>query len=527
MDTVSVQRSQRALVLAWGTERETGIARHVTEVERGLACNCLCGACGHPLEAVNPKTTIFLPGQKRPFFRHHRGQEKKRCRILAGRLALQRALLAEQGIFELPARRVVHRLTGQSGKVYEGIAEAPAQRVIVREVRFSDEVLATLLLADGRLVEVVARGRFGQLTSGGIELDGGGIAGFEGRAVIELDIGPELIAGLSADEVRQRLFLQPGALQWCRMSADAALAAAAEADAARQADEALDLNEGDPAVPVEWRRESALHRAVKEIIAAEKQMWLPELNVSIRRQQSGIVKTAEWTEAPKEIVFDDVALEVRLGRVIPDVVARLGEHEVLIEVTVFHDLSDLKRERLAELGLPVLEIDLARYAGQVTREELRRIVLGPSEAKVWAFHPRIERKREELVAQVLDEITQARLAREATLREQAAQKERERAQKLYGDGSACDANRAPLPRIGLPAFNRAPAKTAAQRYAEATGRDAVRFRPSPAESADSPFLAGAELEQWKRTNPDAWKQWVETRPQRARGDGEDEPAAEE
>lgn len=41
----------------------------VNEVERGLACNCVCPACGHPLEAHKGKVRVS------PYFSHYRGAE--------------------------------------------------------------------------------------------------------------------------------------------------------------------------------------------------------------------------------------------------------------------------------------------------------------------------------------------------------------------------------------------------------------------------------------------------------------------
>lgn len=55
--------------LAWG-EEQGGSIRHISEVERGLACNCACPGCGAQLVA-------YKKG-KAPHFGHYRG---KACRI--------------------------------------------------------------------------------------------------------------------------------------------------------------------------------------------------------------------------------------------------------------------------------------------------------------------------------------------------------------------------------------------------------------------------------------------------------------
>jgi hypothetical protein len=476
-------------VLAWGKDRSTGVGRHITEVKRGLACNCICESCGHRLEAVNPQKRVFRRGEKRPFFRHYRGQEKGRCLILASRLALQRALLAEQGVFELPARRIHMALNGASGATYIGTAENPAETVFVRDVRLTDEALAVLVLEGGREIQVLAKGTFRSSPEGDAP----------GLAVVELDCDAAEIASMSTDEIRSRLFLRPDGLTWRCAPSDKVLGDVALSDAQRQADEWLDaVADGDRALPKEWQRESALHRAVKEIIAEYKQMSLPEQRVVVTRKQSGIEKTREWHEEPKQVTFDSVSLEVRLGRVIPDVVARVGEHELLIEVTVTHSISEVKEDIFHSLGQPVLEIDLSRSCGRVDRKELRRIVLDRVELKRWVYHPRIKRRHDELLAQVLEDVAEEQLARQVRLSEQLKSARVPPAGDKGGERSdAWRPTRKPLSPVN--------------QHAVATGRDSLRHVPTQDAGADPHaelarlMLRGRELEAWKRKNPGAWE----------------------
>jgi hypothetical protein len=478
-----------ATVLAWGKDRSTGVGRHITEVKRGLACDCICESCGHPLEAVNPQKRVFRKGEKRPFFRHYRGQEKGRCLILASRLALQRAILAEQGIFELPARCIQVGLTGASGATYIGTAETAAETVFVRDVRFTDDALAVLVLEGGREILVLAKGTFRSHPEGDAP----------GLAAVELDCDAAEIASMSTAEIRSRLFLRPDGLTWRCAPSDKALGEVALSDAQQQAAEWLDaVADADRSLPKEWQRESALHRAVKEIIAESKQMSLPEQRVVVTRKQSGIEKTREWHEAPKQVAFDSVSLEVRLGRVIPDVVARVGEHELLIEVTVTHSISEVKEDIFHSLGLPVLEIDLSRSCGRVDRKELRRIVLDGVELKRWVYHPRIKRRHDELLTQVLEDIAEVQLARQARLSEQL------KAARVAPSGD----RKGERPDAWRP--TKEPLSRANQ-YSVATGRDSRRYVPAQYAGADPHaelarlMFRGRELEEWKRKNPAAWE----------------------
>lgn len=469
-----------ALVLAWASDRTTGVARYITEVQRGLACNCVCPACGHPLEAVNPTKTTFGPREKRPFFRHYRGQERRNCRVLASRLALQREL-AGAGVFNLPGRALQRTLPGASGVAYEGRAGRSPERCAVRHVHFRDDVLAVLVLADGRELEVHARGSVDP-------------SGTSGAAAIAIDLTADEAAHLDPTELRARLFLRPESIVWLCHWADAELARAAEAAARAEAVEAMD-EPADPAIPGEWMRESALHGAVKAIIAAELRMHLPPLRVCVARESWGLRATRDWSQPAKEVFFTSVALEQRLGRVIPDVVARAGEHELLIEVTVTHPVSDIKRERLAALGLPVLEIDLRNGCGRVTRSELRDLVLNDHCCKRWVFHPRAEKIHAELSATVAEDLQKLADARRHALQRQELSQPHVPAQTAV---STARVVRTPI---------------AAEHHAPASGRNQARHvsrAPYASYAEPSPWLTGRELEEWKRRHPAAAADWEAT-----------------
>lgn len=256
----------QAKVLAWGADRGTGVARHISEVATGLACNCLCAACGHPLEAVNARKTWLRPGAKRPHFRHHSGQEKHNCRVLASRVALRRALL-RQDTFELPARSMDADYLGITGARYSGHVSTLATRTRVKAVTFRDDVLAVVSLDDGREIEVYARGTIVSNATEGL------------CAVVTIDLDDDEAVSLTEAEIRERLFLRPEGIKWVCHWDDAQLLQQAELAAQAHASERLD---GDSLVdvPPEWRRESALHLAVKQIIEAELCMTLPSLSAS-------------------------------------------------------------------------------------------------------------------------------------------------------------------------------------------------------------------------------------------------------
>jgi hypothetical protein len=246
----------------------------------------------------------------------------------------------------------------------------------------NDLALAVLELEDGRKIEIWVRGS--------IHRGNPGVCA--PRAVITLNLDDPTLSSLDAQQLRARLFLSPGSMGWLCHWEDEQLALQASERALELAEQAVDLDP-DFAGPPEWARESALHLAVKAIIEREMRMTIPHIPSKVQ----GAAELAEqvFGVAPdgKVVVFTAVALERRLGRVIPDVVCSIGKYQMLLEVTVTHPVSETKLEILRELGLPVLEIDLRRQAGAVTQEELRQIVVDELHCKSWAYHPRLEAQR--------------------------------------------------------------------------------------------------------------------------------------
>jgi hypothetical protein len=371
------------LVMAWATDRDSGAAKYILEVDRGLRCSCVCPACGSALEAVNSRNPNW---RKRPHFRHTAGTETEDCAVLAARQAILRAL-ADLGdtdgqSFDLPGRTRSVEAQGLSGTIYTGTASAPAIRVLPEAVRLVDAQSAAIRLDDGRevLVQVVAT------------LERSSDLPAEHRAIIQVVASrAELsaLAGLSPKEVRERLRVLLSDGRWCRHwdddALDAAAAQSANDEAARYIDDSgvLEGEEGASSY------ESALHLAVKFLIAESKAMQLPALEARVERDVGTTAHwVRNWSTDPWRATFSDVRLEKRLGRAVPDVVAEGPDGTICIEVTVANPLDSSREERYEALAVAVLEIDLRVFSGRVTRDELRAIVVDGLQGKRWVHHPR-------------------------------------------------------------------------------------------------------------------------------------------
>lgn len=379
------------LVLAWAVDKDNDQPKYILELDeshRGAKCNCICVGCKLPLTAVNVAKIKY---QQRPHFKHPKGAERDNCLVLAARYAIAQQLF-EQGLIELPQRKVSSRIVGLSGRIYEAWEYTKPEQVKITDTQFEDKATALLSLDDGRQILVQLTGSLSELVDNENSL----------IPIISLDVGNDLsLAGMSPIELRKRLTILWAGACWHSHWADAELLEKASNEAKIKATSELDWLvddgsiEGVETFSHEQKRESLLHLEVKNILAREKRINLPELVVSVEREaprHGGYFREKHW---PSELVtLQDVYLEKRLGRVIPDVIATVNDSQnlsqaytLLIEVTVTNTISEERLQRIKSTNLPTLEIDVGRMGGCVTRDELVALVVEELAAKSWLHHP--------------------------------------------------------------------------------------------------------------------------------------------
>jgi hypothetical protein len=403
----SVESAKAALgelVMAWARDIETGEPRYIGEIDaehRGGKCGCECPSCNLALIAVNAAKDKVI---KRPHFRHPEGAQRNECAILAARAAAMR-LLAEEGVIELPRRRMSASAEGLSGANYEAWVEAPAQKVRVASIDFRDRAFAILTLDDGRKLRVA-------LTGGIAEL-----AGDDGEATliptITIDVDAS-IAGMDQAEIRKRLQLLPGNICWRSHWTDADLMAKAEKQATEMAVDALDWLPDDIELPGDlspaMQRESLLHHEVKRILERAGQITVPGLEVLEELRTAGYPPLQRrWSVEDRILELTNARLEHRMRPLIPDVVceARATDGQLLdpliIEVTVTNVIDDDRKERIRAQGVAALEIDLSMTGGRVTRSELHRLVVHEVSVKRWLNYPDLDIIRAGLQVQMRDQ----------------------------------------------------------------------------------------------------------------------------
>lgn len=396
MGEVAAQKGQQTRprdrsVMAWARDCVTGSPRYILEIDRdktGRKCGCECSACGQPLEAVNagrPDATL------RPHFRHPPGFDHGSCAAVAAASAVVK-LIEDAGLIELPKRARRGVTVGLSGAEYEAWAKAPPQAHRVTAVTWSDRAHAELTLDDGRRILVRLSG------SAGVTAEGIG-------AVITIDLGDdvEAVASMSPEEIRARLRLLPEhGLRWEAHWCDAELSEQAQRQADERAFECLDRESdgeaADPALPATQRRETMLHRLVKEIIEMRTRLLVPavgqpgdEEGDRAQRSLDALWETARPSEWLK---LEEVRSEQAFAGLVPDLQCRARAESddfelenLVIEVVVSNPVSEQKLALLREAGAAVLAIELQRAGGRVTRGQLEQMVIEDLNLKRWLLHP--------------------------------------------------------------------------------------------------------------------------------------------
>lgn len=479
------------MVLAWANDDETNEPRWIMELgrdRRGAQCRCRCPSCGASLTAVNAAKDKYFT---RPHFRHPNGLPRHECLILAARSAALRQLL-EDGLIDLPQRKVSGEFVGLSGERYEVWRTAPPARVLVSQVTYQDQTLAVLTLDDGRTLRV-------RLTGVSTTMDA--VSGTDGQRVptIFLDISDPAIAGMSPDDLRQRLTLINSSIRWCTHWDDAVLQDDANRSAQDEAEsfldsqpEGIDLHDD---LPPELRRETLLHIEVKRILAESTRFMVPEFDVSVQVEhlERNWRFPAQWAD------ITDVTLERRYGRIIPDLTCavrtptELESQPLLIEVTVTNAIGDERMERIRSMGAPAVEIDLSKFGGRVSREILRELVVERLDTKRWLYLPMADERRAALLADLQtlyqEEVLSARQKRERVERVLARSTEQVASAYLDAVTAHLDA-RIAVGRDWDSADVQSMLSVAAERLADAV--DCMRIHGYP-EAGDSDLVGEKEI----------------------------------
>lgn len=152
--------------------------------------------------------------------------------------------------------------------------------------------------------------------------------------------------------------------------------------------------------------ETMLHRLAKQVIADQGALGLPSV-VAAHGERRRLLRPA--------VVFrpDAVVVEAAMDGMRPDILARKGGHELLVEVAVTHFCGPAKVALIREGGLAAVEIDLSKLPHDPAPEDIEAAVLRTA-PRAWLYNRLAEAATEQM-----------RLAAER--QEQARQHRREQA----------------------------------------------------------------------------------------------------
>ena len=170
--------------------------------------------------------------------------------------------------------------------------------------------------------------------------------------------------------------------------------------------------------------QSSIHILAKEIIEEEKKVVLPGPGRIKGKYDSYVLSyLCNNKDYLKSEIYNcsKVILEKKISDYIPDVEVFFGNKPCLIEIAVTHFVDEEKNEKIKEAGIPLVEYDLSELERQITKDELKSILLDPLAQidRYWIYNE----KSEELFAS-------AELKKQEILKEiKAKQKEEEAIKK--------------------------------------------------------------------------------------------------
>lgn len=184
--------------------------------------------------------------------------------------------------------------------------------------------------------------------------------------------------------------------------------------------------------------ETALHLLAKDILEKEKKMVLPSYCFSdpyIYGKSHEIFKEVT-------VEFDSVMVEKRLESIKPDLILVKNGKELIVEIAVTHFIDKIKLNKIQDLGIATIEVDLSSLNRIPNVSELEAILLKSNSNKQWIYNSKANRLIEPIKKEAL------RLEQEAERERQKEEEKRKRDfdlkkekirryHQLMNEGNAC------------------------------------------------------------------------------------------
>lgn len=124
--------------------------------------------------------------------------------------------------------------------------------------------------------------------------------------------------------------------------------------------------------------ETSLHLLAKEILSEIGEIILPPVNI-MNSCSNMLISNA------RKIKIDYVELEKTTDNIIPDIIVHSSNRRLIIEIRVTHKVDNAKIEKIKNIGISALEIDLSKYNKSISKSELKDILID-SNNKSWLYN---------------------------------------------------------------------------------------------------------------------------------------------
>jgi hypothetical protein len=141
---------------------------------------------------------------------------------------------------------------------------------------------------------------------------------------------------------------------------------------------------------------TALHAFAQQILAERKCLTIPPVEVT--RGGRRMIK-----HRGGKFLFESAVLEKRTGDIIPDVVVRKGDIELIVEMFVAHRCSEEKIAKFAALDVSALEIDLSGLPRDPLPSQIENAILHEA-PREWRFNRHHDAMSKQLEKKAKEEV---------------------------------------------------------------------------------------------------------------------------
>lgn len=238
----------------------------------------------------------------------------------------------------------------------------------------------------------------------------------------------------------------------------------------------------------------SVHERAKQLIRQRRELILPPLEAVVQGFDAFGICHEEREPVLKagRVVLDAARTSALVEDVTVDVLGVVREREILIEVTVHHQLMPEKQRRLIGTGRAVLEIDLSRFkALQATAELLEAALFETASNRRWIHHQKLAEAQLRARKRLDERLAQRKARYDAEAEKRQAQEQHRLAARLAQRRvqSAEPAQTLRAPQRPLPKLPPLPLTT---------GSIPFFGVPCPSSGAESVWRAGLPEEQYVR-----------------------------